>query len=178
MEESFWKRLWTCRLTDYWWWWWWWWYSYLKYIVYDKLLKPQQSFRITLYICLIWRYLVFTVETTRLIDLRTMVLTVRCTDWLKMRSVGWTLDSLQFGGFRLANARLDHNFSPSPALPVALLKNTATSKPQFARQGLYGKWWVQGTASAVDTGRRLSVVRDWNLRLRKEFRKHLLVKWV
>ena len=21
-EESFWKRLWTCRLTDYWWWWW------------------------------------------------------------------------------------------------------------------------------------------------------------
>ena len=24
MEESFWKRLWTCRLTDYWWWWWWW----------------------------------------------------------------------------------------------------------------------------------------------------------
>ena len=21
MEESFWKRLWTCRLTDYWWWW-------------------------------------------------------------------------------------------------------------------------------------------------------------
>jgi hypothetical protein len=25
-------------------------YSYLKCIVYDKLLKPQQSFRITLYI--------------------------------------------------------------------------------------------------------------------------------
>jgi len=24
-------------------------YSYLKYIVYDKLLKPWQSFRITLY---------------------------------------------------------------------------------------------------------------------------------
>jgi len=22
VEESFWKRLWTCRLTDYWWWWW------------------------------------------------------------------------------------------------------------------------------------------------------------
>ena len=21
MEESFWKRLWTCRMTDYWWWW-------------------------------------------------------------------------------------------------------------------------------------------------------------
>ena len=21
VEESFWKRLWTCRLTDYWWWW-------------------------------------------------------------------------------------------------------------------------------------------------------------
>ena len=28
MEESFWKRLWTCRLTDYWWWWWWWWWCY------------------------------------------------------------------------------------------------------------------------------------------------------
>ena len=24
VEESFWKRLWTCRLTDYWWSWWWW----------------------------------------------------------------------------------------------------------------------------------------------------------
>ena len=24
VEESFWKRLWTCSLTDYWWWWWWW----------------------------------------------------------------------------------------------------------------------------------------------------------
>ena len=23
VEESFWKRLWTCRLTDYWWCWWW-----------------------------------------------------------------------------------------------------------------------------------------------------------
>ena len=23
VEESFWKRLWSCRLTDYWWWWWW-----------------------------------------------------------------------------------------------------------------------------------------------------------
>jgi hypothetical protein len=22
VDESFWKRLWTCRLTDYWWWWW------------------------------------------------------------------------------------------------------------------------------------------------------------
>ena len=22
MEESFWKGLWTCRLTNYWWWWW------------------------------------------------------------------------------------------------------------------------------------------------------------
>ena len=27
VEESFWKRLWTGRLTDY--WWWWWWYIYL-----------------------------------------------------------------------------------------------------------------------------------------------------
>ena len=25
-RNRFWKRLWTCRLTDYWWWWWWWWY--------------------------------------------------------------------------------------------------------------------------------------------------------
>jgi len=23
VEESFWKRFWTCRLTDYWCWWWW-----------------------------------------------------------------------------------------------------------------------------------------------------------
>ena len=22
VDDSFWKRLWTCRLTDYWWWWW------------------------------------------------------------------------------------------------------------------------------------------------------------
>jgi len=22
VEESIWKRIWTCRLTDYWWWWW------------------------------------------------------------------------------------------------------------------------------------------------------------
>ena len=29
VEESFWKRLWTCRLTDY---WWWWWRAYLKYL--------------------------------------------------------------------------------------------------------------------------------------------------
>jgi hypothetical protein len=32
VEESFWKRLWTCRLTDYWWWWWWWSYFLLPSI--------------------------------------------------------------------------------------------------------------------------------------------------
>ena len=76
-------------------------------------------------ISLIWQYLVFTVETTQLNDLRTMVLT--------MLSVGWTMDWLQFGGFRLANACVGHNRRPSVALLVAPLKCTATSKPQFAR---------------------------------------------
>ena len=32
MEESFWKRLWSCRLTDYWWWWWWWGHGYPKHV--------------------------------------------------------------------------------------------------------------------------------------------------
>jgi len=31
VEESFWKRLWTCRLTDCGWrWWWWWWCLYSR----------------------------------------------------------------------------------------------------------------------------------------------------
>jgi len=47
------------------------------------------------------------------------------------------MDLLQFGGFRLANACVGHNRSSSPALVVALLKHTATSKPQFARQRLH-----------------------------------------
>ena len=38
-EESFWKRLWTCRLTDYWWWWWWWWPLMLNNVVFEGVVN-------------------------------------------------------------------------------------------------------------------------------------------
>ena len=34
MVESFWKRLWTCRLTDYWWRWWWYIYIFMRGYIY------------------------------------------------------------------------------------------------------------------------------------------------
>ena len=53
MEESFWKRLWTCRLTDYWWWWWWWWFvtAVLSSIV--VLIQNGQLFELCHY-CIQW----------------------------------------------------------------------------------------------------------------------------
>ena len=42
MEESFWKRLWTCRLTDYCCCWWWWWWQFK--ILFVTRMPPQHTF--------------------------------------------------------------------------------------------------------------------------------------
>ena len=42
VEESFWKRLWTCRLTDY---WWWWFLSVWKFLSYFSAEHILQVFR-------------------------------------------------------------------------------------------------------------------------------------
>ena len=42
VEESFWKRLWTCHLTDYWWWLWWRWYIYIY--IHHTVLHVQVNF--------------------------------------------------------------------------------------------------------------------------------------